>query len=119
MTYLRYSSILLRIGLASVFLYAAIASFIEPENWIGYMPVMLRNLLPGDSMLQIFSLIEIALSVWLLSGWKVLYSAGVSAVMMVGIVLTNFGAIDIVFRDIAIFFMAVALGVQSLGEKKH
>jgi hypothetical protein len=102
-------SLLLRSGLAVVFLYAAIASFIEPDAWIGYLPIVLRRIFPASLLLNGFSVLEILLSLWLLSGKKTVYAAGFSALMLLGIILANFGAMDIVFRDFAILFSAFAL----------
>lgn len=104
-------SVLLRIGLAFTFLYAAIASFIEPDAWIGYLPIFLRHLIPATFLLNGFSIVEILLSLWLLSGKFLLYSSLLATLMLVGIILFNFGAFDIVFRDVAILFLATALMV--------
>jgi uncharacterized membrane protein YphA (DoxX/SURF4 family) len=102
-------SLLLRVGLAATFLYAAIASFVEPYAWIGYMPAFLQHLFPASLLLNGFSVAEIVLSLWLLSGKFLFYSSLVAALMLAGIILLNFGAMDIVFRDIAILFSAIAL----------
>lgn len=106
-------SFILRIGLAVVFLYAAVASFIEPDAWIGYLPISLRHIVPADFLLGGFSTYEILLSFWLLSGKKILYAASLSAITLIGIIAANFGALDIVFRDFAVFFSALALIVLS------
>ncbi len=102
-------SLLLRIGVAFVFLYAAIASFIEPYAWIGYLPAFMQGLIPATFLLPIFSATEIILALWLLWGKGLFYSATIAALMLAAIVIFNFGALDIVFRDVAIFFSAVAL----------
>ena len=104
-------SFLLRIGISFSFFYAAIASFITPTNWIGFLPNFLRS----DMILTIFSIYEILVGLWLLSGWKVFYPAILSALSMLGIIIFNFGALDIVFRDVAILFAAVALALLSYG----
>lgn len=106
-------SFLLRIGLASVFLYAAVAAFIEPDAWIGYLPIFLRHMFPANLLLAGFSAYQILLSFWLLSGKKALYAALLSALTLVGIIIANIGALDIVFRDFAILFAALALAALS------
>lgn len=105
--------LLLRLSIASVFLYAAIASFIEPENWIGYFPVFLRNLLPEKILLTMFSSYEILLSLWILSGWKSFWSAILSALTLVGIIAFNISQLDIIFRDLTIIFASLALAAGS------
>jgi uncharacterized membrane protein YphA (DoxX/SURF4 family) len=101
--------LLLRFSIASVFLYAAIASLFEPQNWIGYFPLFLRHILPERILLLGFSLYEFLLTVWLLWGKYIFYAACIAAVTLLAIIGSNIGALDIVFRDIAIFFAALAL----------
>ena len=106
-------SFFLRLGLASVFLYAAIASFLTPNNWIGFLPTWLKNIIPGIILLSIFSIYEIILSLWLLSGKKIYYASILSAITLFLIIITNITNLDILFRDIAIFFSAISLAILS------
>ncbi len=110
------AALLLRIGLAFVFFYAAIASFISPQNWIGFFPKFLRNVLSASFLLTAFSVYEIILGLWLLSNKKIFYCAILSAIVMLAIVVTSWAALDVVFRDVAIFFMALALAVLTKNE---
>ncbi len=103
------ASFLLRLGLALMFLYAAIASFYNPESWIGFMPQFLRSLLPQAVLLGGFSIYELALSAWLLSNRKAFYSSMLAALTLLGIVIFNFGALEIIFRDIGLFLAAISL----------
>jgi hypothetical protein len=105
--------LLLKISIASVFLYAAVAATLQPDNWIGYVPSFARQLLPANMLLLGFSFFQAALAVWILSGWKGFYSGLLAAITLVGIVFANISLIDIVFRDIAIFFAALALAMDS------
>ena len=100
---------LLRIGIAIPFLYAAIGSFLAPENWIGYFPTWLRDMLPENLLLTGFSLFEIALAIWLISNWKIFYAAILAAITLAGIIAANTASLDILFRDTAILFAAIAL----------
>lgn len=106
-------SFLLRAGLAAVFLYAAVAAFIEPDAWIGYLPIFLRHIFPANLLLAGFSTYQILLSLWLLSGKRAFYAALLAALTLVGIIAANIGALDIVFRDFAILFSALALAALS------
>lgn len=105
--------LLLRIGIASVFLYAAVAATVNPLNWIGYLPQYLGNIIPKDILLKFFSFYEFILGIWLLTGWKTFYSAVLSVLTLFGIIVTNLGIFDITFRDVAILFSAIALAVTS------
>ena len=109
--------VLLRISIASVFLYAAISSLITPDNWIGFFPKLLRDTFPTRPLLLFFSAYEIGLSLWILSGWKNFYAAILSALTLLGIIGSNLNQLDIVFRDFAIFFSSLALAVGTYKKK--
>lgn len=108
---------LLQLGLAAVFLYAAAASFLDPVSWAGFFPPFLKNIIDAKTLLAIFSVYEIILTVWILSGFKLFYASLISAATLAGIIALNLGALDILFRDFAILFSAVALAVLSYGER--
>lgn len=105
-------SLFLRIGIAFSFLYAAIQSFRDPQSWIGFFPVWVQDIAEQsiglENMLVLFSVVEIVVALWVLSGWRGFWSGLVSAAMVGGIVVTNLGAFDIVFRDVSIMFAALA-----------
>lgn len=109
---------LLRVALASVFLYAAIAATLQPYNWIGYIPLQIRAIAPATSLLLGFSAFQFLLTIWILSAWKTRYAAGVAAITIAAILVTNAAQLDILFRDLAIFFAAIALIVGSEAKKK-
>lgn len=102
-------SLLLRLGLAFVFGYAAISSLLSPNDWIGYLPKILTTILPSDALLKGMSIYEIALAGWLLVGRQTQYAAIVAALTLAGITVTNIGLIVISFRDIGLTFAALAL----------
>ena len=100
----------LRIGAAFAFLYPAIAAVADPTSWLGYFPQIIRGLpIEPLVLLQSFGIIEVALAVWILSGWKIFIPALLATFILVGIVLFNLTQIDIVFRDISIALMTLAL----------
>lgn len=102
---------LLRIGLATMFLYAAISSFLQPTEWLGYLPGFVSSMFDGELVLKLFSVVEIALAVWLLSGVYTRYAALLAAVMLIGITVSNFSLLAISFRDIGLAFAALALAL--------
>jgi len=102
-------SLILRIALASVFLYASISSFISPSDWIGYMPKFTRGIVSDQLLLGSFSAFELALSAWLLSGLYAKYAALLAAAMLAGIVALNPALLPITFRDIGLFIAAIGL----------
>jgi len=105
-------SFILRIGLAFAFLYPAIAAFIEPVAWIGYFPQFVKDVIPNEALLlNLFGFTEVVIALWLLWGKYVFYPSVIAAVVLVTIVIFNWGGLDVVFRDLSIAAMAVALAV--------
>ena len=109
----KLASLLLRLGIAFSFIYAAVSAFFNPTNWIGYIPDFLTLGLDKLVFLKIHSAVDLLLGLWLLSGRKEFYASIVSAVVLFGIVVLNTGQMEIVFRDISILFASLALTVMS------
>lgn len=114
---IRLANVLLRVGLAGTLAYAAIASFITPTSWVGYFPVFLVDLsspfMSQEVLLGIFSVVELFLAAWLLSGFKPFLAGIFAAGLFGGVFFANLGALDLVFRDGGLFFAALALAVLS------
>ncbi len=116
----RLVDFLLRAGLGVSFLYAAIAQLLYPEVWMAWFPSWLFTLIPQERvLLTAFSLYEIALTLWLFTDRKIFIAACLAAVTMLAIVLFNLPALDIVFRDIALLFTALALAVLHWDKQKN
>lgn len=111
------ASRLLAWGIAITLGYAAIAGFINPGAWIGFIPGFISDMVGAALFLKINGIVEIILALWLVSGKRVFYPAVISGLMMLGIIVFNIGAFDIIFRDVAILFMAVALAVLEFENK--
>lgn len=112
----RIVSLLLRFGLASVFAYAGVAAFLQPSAWVGYFPSFLRDMIPEGTLLPLFSIAELILAVWLVSGKYVFLAGTISAAMMLGILVFNPALLDITFRDIGLFFASIALAYLGTDE---
>ncbi len=110
--------IFLRIGIAAVFLYSAIASFMQPYSWIGYIPAVFKGIFPEQMLVMGFSLFTLALGIWILSGWKTFFAASMAALTLLVIIAANYTQMDILFRDFAIFMASGALVVSSYPDKK-
>ena|SRR5258708_1705335 len=105
----RTAVIILRWGLAFVFFYAAIASLINPQDWIGYVPEFVRGILPGNMFLTLFSIFEIVLASFLFIGKQVAVASIVAALALAGVTIMNFNQLDVLFRDVGLAMMALAL----------
>lgn len=103
------TELLLRAGLAFVFFYAAISSFVSPADWVGYFPLFMRQIVPATILLPFFSVVELGLGVWLIVGWRTKWAALAGALLLAGIVVTNPLLLPITFRDVGLVCMALAL----------
>ncbi len=101
--------LLLRLGLAFVFLYASIGSLLFPDNWIWFIPDWIQKIIPPKPMLLAHASFELVLGLILLSGKKTFYTALLAALDLLAIMLPNINIFDTVFRDIGLLFMALAL----------
>jgi hypothetical protein len=106
---MRKAQLLLRIGLAFVFLYASVAGFITPNDWLWYIPDWVQKIAPALLLLRAHGLSEFILGIWLLVGWKGIFPAVFAALDLLVITLLNINIFGIVFRDIGLFFAALAL----------
>lgn len=106
---------LIRAGLAFSFIYAGLGGFLKPENWIGWFPIAVREIVPltDTALLAVWGIAEIALACWLLSGWKVQLAAYVAAFLLFAVTLANLASMDIVFRDIALGLVALGLALHA------
>jgi uncharacterized membrane protein YphA (DoxX/SURF4 family) len=104
--------LLLQLGLAIVFVYAALSSLVSPRDWVGYVPDFIQLILPAEVVLVGLSVVELVLAVWLLSGVYVRYAAVVAAALLAGVTISNLSLLPISFRDIGLFFAALALAVM-------
>ncbi|MBI2476477.1 MAG: hypothetical protein HYV67_04535 [Candidatus Taylorbacteria bacterium] len=111
------TQLILRLGVAFAFIYAAIAGFIDPQSWVGWFPKFMRDMVPELLLLQIWGVFEIILGLWILSGKKIFIPSVLASLSLAGLILTNLAAMDIIFRDVTIFAAALALAVQSYPEK--
>ena len=105
----------LRLGLAFTLLYAAWSSFQHPLNWIGFLPSWLTSFIPfqvkPQDFLMAFSVFQVGLALLLLLGKYLVPVSLVVSALLLSIIWFNLGAMDILFRDIGLFFAALALAL--------
>ena len=105
------AALLLRLGLAFVFAYAAIESLIHPGDWVGYMPHVATRFISADTLLKVVSVYQLVLVGWLLTGKYIRYAAGLCALTLAGITAANLGVFAITFRDVGLLLGALALAL--------
>lgn len=102
------ASLIIRLGLAAVFAYAAIDAFREPDAWIYFVPSFHPGLSAKET-LDILSVLQLGLVIWLLSGKYVKCAASIAIAFLAGLMLFNLDTILITFRDIGLIAAAAAL----------
>jgi uncharacterized membrane protein YphA (DoxX/SURF4 family) len=107
----KQASLILRLGIAAVFAYAAIAAIVAPDDWVGYIPHYVREQFRADVLLMVFSVFELLLALWLVSGKFARWAGIITALMMGAIIVSDLGLFVITFRDIAIAAAGLALAV--------
>lgn len=113
------ANLVLRLGVAFAFIYAAIAGFVDPQSWVGWFPKSAQDILPAETLLLIWGIVEITLGLWILSGKKIFIPSVIASLSLAGLILTNLGAMDIIFRDVTILAATVALAIQNFPDKSQ
>ena len=109
-------SLLLRLALAFAFLYPAYGFWKHADAWIGYIPAFVKNAtilthigVSQDVLLLLIAVFHVAIAIWILSGWRILIPSCVIALFLLSIVYFNQNQLDVLFRDISLAFVALAL----------
>ena len=104
------SNLLLRIALAFAFLYPAYGMWTNPNDWLGYIPSLVKNIgLSQDILLMLIAGLHLVIALWILSGWKIFFPSLVATVFLGSVVYFNQNQLDVLFRDISLALVAVAL----------
>lgn len=101
--------LILSLGLAFVFLYAGVASLMNPQLWVSYLPHFMGNFIALDVAIKLIAVYEIVLGLLLVSGKFRKIAAALSALTLAGIVASSLNQFVITFRDVGLLMMAVAL----------
>lgn len=110
---MKYTDILLRIGVAFAFLYPPLNALTDPYSWIGYFPSFLIDRgVPEMVLLHTFGFFEVVLALWILSGKRIFWPSVVAAAMLMAIVAVNLGDFQVLFRDLSIAGAALALALM-------
>ena len=105
----RIASLLIRIGLAIVFAYAAIDAFREPGAWISFIPAVMTKFVDAKLALDVISVVQLVLAAVLVWGRYIKQAALVAIALLGGIMVTNIATFLVTFRDIGLVTAAAAL----------
>src|SRR3989344_2623468 len=99
MTPLSSVYLLLRVGVAFALLYPPFAATLDPVSWTAYFPAFVQGLpLETTMLLNLFGTFEVALALWILSGWRIRIPAAITALLLVAVVVVNLSQFDVLFR---------------------
>ncbi len=104
--------LLLRIGLASVFLWFGIDKFFNSSAWQNFIPDWFPMLMPAEAFILLLGVVETIVGVLVLFGLFTRFAAGLAALMLIPIII-SLGYNEIGVRDFGLFLLA--LGLSALG----
>ncbi len=110
--------LVLRLGLAGVFIYAGIDILVYPELWIGFVPQWISSFLPAGDFLVGHAIIELILGFGFLVGFRLPIVSIIAFFDMLGI-LVFYGVDEITFRDFGLALAALSLFLSSLKQKRR
>lgn len=107
-------STILRVGLAFAFLVPGVTAFISPGEWLSFIPAPLMELLGGHLELAgyLFAAFELIVAGALLFMKDPRIPAYIATAVLFAIVLahiTSYAIFLVVFRDVSIAFLGIAL----------
>lgn len=106
-----FAEILLRAAVAIAFMYPAVDAFFNPGSWIGFFPPWMLGIVSDEILLHLFGASEIIIAMWLLFAKHIFIPSILSFVYLVAIVAFNWRFIDLLFRDVSILGISLALAV--------
>ncbi|MEK7662538.1 MAG: hypothetical protein AAB355_03570 [Patescibacteria group bacterium] len=109
----KFSTFLLRAGVAFSFVFPPINAFFDPDSWLGYFPKFMMGIVPDTALLHGFGVLEIIIAVWIISGRKIFIPSAMATLMLIAIVIFNQGNFQVLFRDISISLMSLSLALMN------
>ena len=109
MSYERFAPYLLRVGVASAFLYPAVAAYFNPDGWIWFVPDFVEIFVTKELFLNLFGVIELAIACGLLFLKNPTIPALGASALLTSIIALDWRAFDVTFRDISILLSALAI----------
>lgn len=106
---------LLGLGLGFTFLYAGIASLIDPRPWIGFFPEWTEVIAAPATLLVVHGIVQIIVGAALAGGFVLRVTSAVAALDLAAIVVF-YGIDAVTFRDVGLLITAVTLFLIARGD---
>lgn len=117
---MRTATLLLRLGIAFAFIFPAANALIDPYSWVGYLPRFLRDgVFPEMLLLHLFGAVEVVIGLWLVWGKRLFIPSVAATLILLLIVVLNLGDFQVLFRDLSIAAMALALAVLNRPQQER
>jgi len=110
--------LILRIGLAGVFIYAGTSILASPNRWTGFVPNWIESIIPVQTFTMIHGTFELIIGLLLLFG-VITSIASFLAFLDLLLIMIFLGINDLTFRDFGLALAALALFIQSVGEYEN
>lgn len=113
----KLTDIVLRAALAFALAFPALDATVDPYSWLGYFPGFVQQAaaaagVSGLVLLHTFGIFEVALALWLLSGWKIFYPSAAALALLGAIVILDYSEFQTLFRDLSIASIALVLALK-------
>lgn len=106
------SLFLVRFGVAFAFIYVAFSMRINPDSWIGYYPDFVLNNIPVNLLLWASTIGHTVIGLWILLSRRICIPASLASLALIGIIASNLGSMDVIFRDVTILCASLALAIE-------
>jgi hypothetical protein len=108
----KLAEIFLRAAIAIAFVYPAVDAFFNPGSWIGFFPAWMRGMVSDEMLLlHLFGASEVIIAGWLLFAKRIFIPSVLATLYLIGIVAFNWRFIDLLFRDVSILGISLALAL--------
>lgn len=109
----KYATLILRLGIAFVFLWFGIDKFIHTVNWIGWVPQWMQALIPFSMNAFMYGqgVIETIIGLMLLVGYKVRFASLLASITIAGVLISLIGTgqAEIMVRDTGLLAASLSL----------
>lgn len=110
---------LIRLAIAFAFFYPAVRIHSDPDSWLGYFPAFVKDIgIPTSFLIAGFSVVHIIIGTWILSGKKIFLPSIFATIFLGMVIFFNLNQIDILFRDVSLFLVSLALAILSTTSKE-